>query len=292
MNARTIFTAVILLAMISGLLTTKSAQAGDHEVGVFLGTGKYFGDLEKNYLDDIFLDEVGADPEIVFDEYEPAFGLLYRYYFNPRFNLKGGVNFGYISGDDANYFEDGGARQLSFRSHILEGSLQLEWNILPFVPRSDSYRFAPYVFGGISVFNFDPQAEGPDGDMHSLQPLGTEGQLIDGDDRYSLTQISIPFGVGFKYNLSNYWNIGLEVGGRKTFTDYLDDVSGEYAAPDALRSAANDAGEDGDLAAILGNPAGHTEGASRGNDETEDWYFFSGITISYTIRSFECNGDW
>jgi hypothetical protein len=41
-------------------------------------------------------------------------------------------------------------------------------------------------------------------------------------------QFAIPFGVGFKYALDKKSSIGLEYGLRKTFTDYIDDVSTTY----------------------------------------------------------------
>jgi hypothetical protein len=40
--------------------------------------------------------------------------------------------------------------------------------------------------------------------------------------------VAIPFGIGAKMNVSKKVGIGLEWGPRKTFTDYLDDVSGTY----------------------------------------------------------------
>ena len=59
-----------------------------------------------------------------------------------------------------------------------------------------------------------------------LQPLGTEGEgFYKGEKKYNLTQLAIPIGGGFKYAISNNVRIGIEVGFRKLFTDYLDDVS-------------------------------------------------------------------
>ena len=72
----------------------------------------------------------------------------------------------------------------------------------------------------------------------ALQPLGTEGQQVSGKfpDRhypkpYKRTQLSIPMGAGINYKVNRQINLGYEIGWRKTFTDYLDDVSGRYANP-------------------------------------------------------------
>jgi hypothetical protein len=67
-----------------------------------------------------------------------------------------------------------------------------------------------------------------------LRPLHTEGQgFPEYPDRkeYKLTQLNIPMGVGVKYFLSESVSLSLEVIHRKTFTDYLDDVSTTYVDP-------------------------------------------------------------
>ncbi|WP_340154047.1 DUF6089 family protein [uncultured Marivirga sp.] len=80
------------------------------------------------------------------------------------------------------------------------------------------------------------------GEWVNLRDLGTEGQFLDAETRsqyqdlygkelptpYSRLQLVIPVGIGARYKLTNNLDISLEVGYRHTFTDYLDDVSGEY----------------------------------------------------------------
>ncbi|WP_375580308.1 hypothetical protein ABWH96_04530 [Marivirga tractuosa] len=80
------------------------------------------------------------------------------------------------------------------------------------------------------------------GEWVSLRDLGTEGQFFDAETRqeykdlyekelpqpYSRLQIVIPVGIGARYKLTNNLDLALEIGYRHTFTDYLDDVSGEY----------------------------------------------------------------
>ncbi|WP_299825770.1 DUF6089 family protein [uncultured Pontibacter sp.] len=69
--------------------------------------------------------------------------------------------------------------------------------------------------------------------------------------------VSIPFGVGVKYALSKHWNLGLEFGARKLIMDRLDNVM----EIDGKRVA---------------NPYDH------------DWYFYNGISLSYTIYRVNC----
>jgi hypothetical protein len=52
-----------------------------------------------------------------------------------------------------------------------------------------------------------------------------------GRGEYSLTQLEIPMGGGFKFYLNESFYVGFEILHRKTFTDYIDDVSTKYIDP-------------------------------------------------------------
>ncbi len=252
------------------------------ELGILLGASTYDGDLSpENSRFDI-------------DQYQPAFSFFYRYNPNRFIGFKANFAYGEIAADDAqSEVEAKRERNLSFRSNILELGLTGEWNIFGFAPGGGGPRFSPYVFGGVSFFRFNPRTE-YQGQTIDLQPLGTEGQGIDGfADPYSLAQIAIPFGGGIKFAVTDRINLGLELGFRKTFTDYLDDVSGAYVNYSLLST------NNGKLAADLSNRTGEyfgTEpidaptGAMRGNPEKDDWYFIGGFTLSYTIFSHSKNG--
>ena len=67
-----------------------------------------------------------------------------------------------------------------------------------------------------------------DGQWYALQEPKTEGQgttAFPSRKPYSLTQLSIPFGGGIKIGVSKDFNVIIEYGLRKTFTDYLDDIN-------------------------------------------------------------------
>jgi hypothetical protein len=254
------------------------ANAQDHEVGVFLGTSNYQGDLTERHL--------------TLRETRPAFGALYRYYFSPRLNFKANFNYGWIAGDDENYADipDRWRRNLHFRSHIAELAANVELNILPFVAGSQKFRWTPYIYVGIAGYNFKPQAEFK-GEWVDLQPLGTEGQLLDPEeDPYPLTQIAIPYGVGIKLNISGLWNIGLEFGQRKLFTDYLDDVSTRYPDLDKLAAQNSTARALSERGNERGPQYAWQTGNQRGNPDRNDMYVWGGITITRTIRRFSCIG--
>ncbi len=250
------------------------------EVGLFLGGSYYIGDL---------------NPTRHFDQFtKPAGGVVFRYNFNPRLAARGNFLLGTIEAHDE-FSPAAGQQQrnLSFQSQITEISGQLEFNFLKYQIGDEKDRFTPYIFGGLAGFKFDPQGQVND-EWFSLHSLSTEGQGLPGGVKktYKLFQISMPFGVGIKLNVAKNMSLGLEWGMRKTFTDYLDDVSTRYYDPKKLEEYK------GPTAVILadqskGIDAGYNNvGRQRGNPTTKDWYAFAGavLTIRLQGRGNECPG--
>jgi len=132
-------------------------------------------------------------------------------------------------------------RNLDFKSNMWEAYGAIEFFPLQYLYRNDEEydpRLRPYFFGGIGAFHFNPKGSLTDqaGNItwHELQPLRTEGQgFAEYPDKkeYKLTQMNLPFGGGVKYIVSDNVNLGLELLYRKTFTDYIDDVSTTYIDP-------------------------------------------------------------
>ena len=136
---------------------------------------------------------------------------------------------------------------------------------------------SPYIFGGVGVFFFNPKSNGV-----ALRDLGTEGQNVgfEGRKKYNLYSFSIPFGFGVKISLNSRLGFGFEWGLRKTFTDYIDDVSTTYYLDGANIDPAN-------TAMYLSDPTGlHKPYMQRGNPKTNDWYAFTGISLSYKFNLF------
>ncbi|MCB0397118.1 MAG: outer membrane beta-barrel protein [Flavobacteriales bacterium] len=238
------------------------------ELGLFLGGSYYLGDI---------------NPGAHFKMTSPALGLLFRRNFNPHFAFRFNALYGRLQGDDANSSDDNQKeRNLSFRSSILEFSGQLEFNFFPYEIGKQNQSFTPYVFVGLGALKHNPKAE-LDGTWYELQPLGTEGQetiAYSERNRYKLLQLSLPFGLGIKWNLTPRIGMALEWGMRKTFTDYLDDVSMTYADPLVLNA------ENGSNSATLANRSLSGEdktGRQRGNSNNKDWYNFTGIMINFKI---------
>ena len=256
------------------LLFPLSMSAQHLEGGFFLGTSTYYGDLD--------------DETIHTKETHLGYGLVARYNINDFVSIRGSILGGELSADDANNDKrpEVAARNLSFRTSIAEFSIIPEFNILGYNPYDRI--ISPYVFAGLSVFRFNPEAQ-LDNVWHQLQPLGTEGQGLPGNpSRYSLTEFAIPMGLGVKFAATEYWNISWEVALRYTFTDYIDDVSGTYEDRDVLIAAygnettANLANREAELLGANAEPV-NRGGLGRGNPSSNDLYVFTGFTFSYNF---------
>ena len=258
-----------LFLFCSVLLKAQPKDAKTKELGFFLGASGYAGELNPyNQFSKLM---------------RPALGIVYRKAINRRYALKSSLLYGSIYGDDAqsnNAFQK--QRNLNFKSILLELSGHLEFNFLPYEIGNDEFPWSPYIFCGLSGFYFNPKGN-QDGTWRELRPLSTEGQgVIPGKKKYLRTQLSFPFGLGLKAKMGNSFAFSVEVGLRRTFTDYLDDVSGTYPDQVALGAAK------GSISVLYSNP-GLNKGTDnsfrqRGNSQNKDWYSFSGIMITYYLR--------
>ncbi|MEM1320188.1 MAG: DUF6089 family protein [Bacteroidota bacterium] len=262
----------LILTLVIGLYCLSiNAQQG-FEAGGWIGVSNYFGDLNTSFN----ISQPGL-----------ALGLIGRYNFNNRVCMKLSANYGTLRGDDAesdNSFEQ--IRNLSFRSRVFDGTLQFEFNFLPYNHGSKDEFFTPYLFAGFSVLHFNPKAQIND-EWVELRTLGTEGQFR-GEEYYSITG-AMTYGIGFKVDLSYEWSINIELGARNLFSDYIDDVSGLYPDKDDLESLR------GPLAVqlsdrspeVIGEPIGEV-GRQRGNGRTNDKYTMLGIGLVYYFGDIRC----
>lgn len=277
------------------LLTAFSSQSQRRfwEVGIMLGGSNYVGDINNMFNN-------GVDDSKEWNQFESSFnfynihflgGLVARYNFNPRVSVRGNLLFSRLSGDDKHFNNE---RNLNFYSNIQEFSAIVEYNFLDYRTGSLQHRITPYIFGGIALFHFNPKTEIKDYSSKetikiNLHDYHTEGQTFyNGKGNYHLWQMSIPFGLGMKFSLNKYICVGLEWGFRKTFTDYIDDISTQYAGRQNMIYNVN---ENAAVASDRTNELEgkqnfyHKEGEMRGNQTTKDWYNFFGLTITSRISS-------
>lgn len=245
-------------------------RAPDSEIGFAAGVSVYQGDLTEQLY--------------TFYETGPMAGIFFRRNWRNKLSSRISLNYGrlrgsdHISGDPARK-----RRNLSFFSPLIEGSVLLEYNFNRYYSGASRFRHGlinrgtPYIFSGVAFFWFNPKTR-LNGDKQTLRFMPTEMSK-----NYGLTQFAIPIGVGIKYSVAPFVTLGVELGFRKTFTDYLDDVSGKFIDPATAFS------QGGYEAFVLSdrsvevNSERFPAGSARGNSRYNDNYYFVNITLSKTL---------
>jgi hypothetical protein len=259
------------------------------------GTANFLGDLggrDRNGTDFSLV-----DLDLVLTR--SAIGLGYRYKIYNYLNVTSKFNFLTVRGDDRktkNIYRNN--RNLNFKSNIFEFSTRIEvgyqsgnvasnrYGLKTFSSRLKGNTYAVFLFVGIGGFYYNPKSlDGTD-----LRSLHTEGQgLPGGPKQYGNYSVAIPIGIIYKYNFNKQFSIGTEFSWRKTFTDYIDDVSGVYYDKQALINAYGPLSAqyaDPSLGKITGatSPSADGKGAQRGDTEFDSYLSFE-ITIGYFFKS-------
>lgn len=273
-----------------------------------------FGGGVTNFLGDLGGADAVGRPGLVdldFAATRPSLFAGYRYQINSYLYLRSNLTWGILRGnDDLTKETYRSGRNLKFRSGFLEVNGMAEFYLIQ-NSRGNLYRLRGvkgrrgiaidlYVFGGIGFMYFNPKAK-YQGQWVALQPIGTEGQgLPDGGDKYSRFTFTVPYGIGIGKSIDRYWQVNIEFTMRATFTDYIDDVSGNYYGKQRMYNAKIAAGAseaEAKRAAqlsdpntyILDNPElGITSdndlvGQQRGNPDNNDAFMTGMITVSRKI---------
>lgn len=197
------------------------------------------------------------------------------------FNHQGRLSYGltlnatHLVGDDAfTSIESRARRNLSVRTDVVELAGLVK--IHPFNHRTLA---GIYLNGGVGALYYQPKAR-YNNEWVKLRPLGTEGQNhIAGSSPYSTIDIIIPFGAGYSFPLGRYNTLSVDLSLRKSFTDYLDDVSTTYTDNAVLAETS------GEVAAALADRStyGFEAGTQRGNPSYNDNYFLLGLRFERII---------
>ncbi len=198
------------------------------EIGFGLGTFNYTGDMVRSY-------------DFVYSQ--PAATIFYRANISKVISFKAAFTAGRLSASDATNPMDPFAaqRNASFDIFLSEVSGVYEYHFLNWRDDIRRLRFTPYVFAGLALFNMS----------------GVTNKAA----QYSTIQLAVPFGGGMKYVVNPKFYIAFEFGIRKTFFDYLDNIS------------------DGDKA---------YKNYQYGNGNDFDNYFFMGLSLTRTFYDIPC----
>jgi hypothetical protein len=238
------------------------------EFGFLFGGMYYIGDL---------------NPMQHFKNTQAAGGLMYRFNIHSRLSIRANLVYGNVTADDSqSNSELLKNRNLNFTSSIYELAGGIEFNYFPFEIGHDRYKGTAYILTEIGIFHMDPKTR-LNGDDYFLQQLGTEGQgtSLSTKQNYSLNQLCVPIGVGVRMTLGKRASLNLEIGLRKTFTDYLDDVhSDTYIDPFKL---AEESGENTSVVELSNRSLDGSQYGKRGTSSTKDWYVFSGFMLTFKL---------
>lgn len=191
-------------------------------------------------------------PNLQLQNSRPAFTAFYRKDVSVPITLRGGFMVGLLRADDGNVEgANGGVPPLqAYRQTNTKGSV---WEASAVV----EYNFMDYHYRTDKV-HFTPYLfAGIAGFYANTTTVSNNSALNNSFNQDgSILGLAIPAGAGIKYALSQHINLGLEVGVRKTFTDQLDHLSEQDP--------------------LLVNP------------HDQDWYYYSGVSLSYTFFKIRC----
>lgn len=242
------------------------------KLGILAGGSNYLGELQDNHFNT--------------SQFHLAIGGNLTYAINNRFQLRGEVWKGNLSGEDAESDRPFALqRNLNFTSRVYEISLVGQYHFW----KPQNIPISLYISGGVAGFRINPYTHDAGGNKNFLFNLSTEGQGISqypGRGAHRLYHFSIPFGGGINLVVNRKLSLNLDVGIRKTFTDYIDDVSTSYVDATILQQArgakAVELSYRGDELPG-GNPQYPKEGSTRGNPDNKDWYYNTTLSLQYSL---------
>lgn len=273
----------LLLTLVFALIVSLSGYSQYYvDYGISAGASSYLGEFgggEGPRRDFV------ADMKLSYTRW--TIGGFYRYRVSPKIGLKASLNYIRLSGDDAKTKNPARrARNLNFKNDMFEFLLNGEFYIYKVndVGRTGRYStdFNLYLFGGVGMFYSTPKGQTASGEWVSLRPLKTEGKS------YSSLNLAIPLGIGFYYTLQRKYRLGMELGWRTTFTDYIDDASTLYindydgisnkTTPALVKEINSEFTED------VIKEHNYIAGSKRGDPNHNDSYMTATVNFSWAIR--------
>ena len=237
-----------IVLIIFSVCFVSNIQAQIYEVGFFLGSSNFIGDVGKTKY---------IAPT------NPVGGLLLKWNRSPRHSFRASVLLTQLEGNDK-YSDDPRrvARNYQFKNTIVEFSAGMEFTFLDFDLHRMEPQMTPYLYTGISTarhknYFYDQY---PPANSDPIQPIF--------QNTYSWA-FGIPMVLGFKATAFDGLILAAEIGVRYTFSDKIDGSVPGVLTPSSVP------GESSSLVPF-------------GNLNSNDWYVFSGITVTYTFGQKPC----
>ncbi|MFC2100220.1 hypothetical protein ACFLRZ_00160 [Bacteroidota bacterium] len=172
-------------------------------LNINVGATQFFGDLQESYL---FYEKIQDDTKY-------AGGINFEKYLSPVLGVRGNLTLGKISGfresRDAEF-------EGSFILYNLQGTLNISNLLWGYKPER---KLTVYGFAGIGLQDFRNKVYKASNGIF----VGGEGYGSSESDKESMTtETIVPLGMGFKYKLSERWDIVAEGTGYVANSDKLD----------------------------------------------------------------------
>ena len=256
-------TLLYLLFSIIGSFSFAQGSTDYDGVQVSLGTSFFHGDVGSGSS------RVGLNA-----------GVAYRHLFNKKWSVRPKFNYTAFSGDDAK--GNNKERNLSFKNKSLRGDITMVYNFVEYDPGKNQYSGAsPFIAFGLGGMTNNPTATF-EGNTYALQELTTEGT------EYSRFTFYVPLSLGVNVHLNSQMYIGFEYTFHYVFSDYLDDVSGEYINNDKLNgiasSLADRSYEGGFIPTKTTDGKTWSEGSKRGSNDSNDFFSTFSFHIGYSLH--------
>jgi uncharacterized protein DUF6089 len=178
-----------------------------------------------------------------------AVGGIFKWNRSARHAFRGSVLIANIKGDDSKSPNSRRKqRGYSFENTVKELSVGIEYTFWDFDVHSQKAISTPYLYTGLTGFSYTALRKRANGD------------IVEYDNAMS---VAIPMVVGFKANMGQNAMVGFEIGARYTFTDDLD-------GSNPVKGLADE------------------EGLKFGNTNSDDWYVFTGITVTFAFGRKPC----
>jgi hypothetical protein len=178
-------------------------------------------------------------------------GGIFKWNISKRYAWRTSILYGEFTADDTkSNMTSRQQRAYLVNNNIFEASAGLEFNFVDYNLHRLGNTFTPYLYTGITYFRYDYK-------------YIVANQVINFNDQRD-GSFAIPMTIGFKYRISYSLILGAEIGARYTFTDNLD----------------------------FSNPEDANLGRSNvefGNIFSNDWYVFSGLTLTYAFKRKPCS---
>jgi len=179
----------------------------------------------------------------------PVFGAIFKWNRSARHAFRGSLNYAQIEGNDQDSHESRRKeRGYTFKNTVIEASLGIEFTFLDFNVHSQKHVSTPYLYSGITYFRYNALYKKTNNTFVEYEKSGS---------------FAIPMVLGYKTTIGSKIVLAGEIGARYTFTDNLDGSNPKKGS---------------DQEDLL----------SFGNNNNNDWYVFTGISLSFTFGRKPC----